>query len=987
MTAGTQPPQPSDLMRSLGCLAEPALCALTEQLTSVPGLDGHERAAIRDSTAEAVYSAAHLKASRVLILELNAARITGRLKAGDPAARWAEFVAMASSLQFWESLARNYPPLLTRLRTVVARRCDAALALAGRLAADRDALAGLLGAAPGQLSRVSFSAGDSHRGGHTVATVEFAAGTVMYKPRPVSVDAALRTMLADVFRDIPDSMRIRVPRVMPCDGYGWAEFVSHRYCVDDAELSAFYRGIGHWLGVMRLLGGSDLHAENVIACGPAAVVVDCETLFTPQHPIPSSGHGHAYDLAHELVRATVLRTGMLPSRDTSLGWRGVDASAAGALPGEQPLAELPVIVDAGTDRARIGTQPTEVVFEPSHPSPQPVLADHWGRVLDGFTGATAALRSMDRAGALEPLLARFADCPIRMVLRSTEAYAELARMLWHPVSLHDPVAATNRAVSLLTAMADHVPGAPSDQEVIAAEVADLCEGDIPFFATTPRRGRLDGPRGTSWLPARDLVADAVSRWRVGDLGLDSQVIQAALVSAYLNDGWLPSERRMPAGRPRRADIDRRRRLMAARLIRQLRDAALRADDGTAIWIAPVLLPSGWVVQPLGQDAYGGLPGVAVLLAAYQREITADRADDVDGVAGLLDEVLRTIRLMEDKAAAVRAAESRLRPPTPGGYLGLGSQVWMWLTLHAWGVAAADDLDRARALAAQVPGAEERFDLLAGMAGAIVPLLQLARVTGENRWEHQAVAIGEQLIAGARQKGGTVYWPSRLWPDGLGGFAHGVTGIGWALARLALATGGTRFADAAHAAFAFEDALYDEAAGGWLDLRTPGEKAYSAAWCHGAVGIGICAVDLARRGWPDVSQAAERAVASATHRGFGWNHTLCHGDLGCWELLSDAHELGLTPDGPDRHELSAQVITSLEDNGPVSGLARDAYSPGLLAGLGGTAYQLLRMHPDSGLPSALTLGAADPDGRYSPSRSRTTRYPPEPFMPGRAARRL
>ncbi len=54
-----------------------------------------------------------------------------------------------------------------------------------------------------------------------------------------------------------------------------------------------------------------------------------------------------------------------------------------------------------------------------------------------------------------------------------------------------------------------------------------------------------------------------------------------------------------------------------------------------------------------------------------------------------------------------------------------------------------------------------------------------------------------------------------------------------------------------------------------------------------------------------------------------------------------------------------MITSLEDNGPVSGLAANAYSPGLVAGLGGIAYQLLRLHPQSDLPSVLTLDPAGP----------------------------
>jgi lantibiotic modifying enzyme len=51
-------------------------------------------------------------------------------------------------------------------------------------------------------------------------------------------------------------------------------------------------------------------------------------------------------------------------------------------------------------------------------------------------------------------------------------------------------------------------------------------------------------------------------------------------------------------------------------------------------------------------------------------------------------------------------------------------------------------------------------------------------------------------------------------------------------------------------------------------------------------------------------------------------------------------------------LDAHVIGGLEEFGAISGLARDAFSPGLLPGLGGVAYQLLRMHPASDLPSVL-----------------------------------
>jgi type 2 lantibiotic biosynthesis protein LanM len=945
----------SDFTGSLGCLVDPVVSDLSAQLSTIPGLSDAERTVIRDSATTALYTTAHRRLCRVLVLELNAARISGRLTGDDSAARWAQFLGIAAQRPYWDSLGEHYPTMLARLATVLTNQCTATAAMAGRLARDRGLLARLPGCDPGELTGLSIGAGDTHRGGQSVAVLRFSVGAVVYKPRSVQVDRVLDRMLGEVLGGLTPQARIRVPAVVVRDGYGWAEHVTHRYCTDDVELSAFYTGIGHWLAVMRLLGGSDLHAENVIACGPVPVVVDCETLFTPDFPAAPSGAGLAVDQAGELIGATVLRTGMLPNRGIALGWRGVDASAVGSLPGQQPVGQWPVLVDGGSDLARIGYAPAEPPAPTSHPTPVPALAAHWGRILAGFDEATAALRVVDRAGALEPMLARFAPCPIRVVLRDTESYAELARMLWHPVSLHTPAAAEQQAADLLARMAEAVPRAPSDPQVIAAEVADLLVGDIPFFATTPAHGRLSGPQATEWLPEQDLAADALARWRRADLALDRRVIKATLVTAYLNEGVEPGGRAMSPGQQHVADLDRRRRRLASALLGDIRDAALRAPDGTVTWIAPVLKPTGWSVQPLDTDLYGGLSGVAVLLAAYQRESAAGRADAVDGIDALLDATVRTLRGMQDHSDRLRAADPKGRPAPPGGYIGVGSLIWAWLTLGRWG-AAPDGVERARLLADGLPGAittEQGCDLLTGLAGAIVPLLGLSAVTGEDRWTRHAVALGEQVIAQARRDEGRARWPAANWPQGVGGFAHGSTGIGWALARLVAATGDERFTATARAAFAFEESLYDRAAGGWLDLREPGRTA--ATWCHGAGGIGICARDLANHGWPMPEDLLGRAAAAVERDGFGWNHTLCHGDLGSWELLDAALTAGCPPAGLRRQALDARVIGSLETNGPISGLARDTFSPGLLGGLGGVAYQLLRMNDDSTLPSVLALG--------------------------------
>ncbi len=81
------------------------------------------------------------------------------------------------------------------------------------------------------------------------------------------------------------------------------------------------------------------------------------------------------------------------------------------------------------------------------PSPTPVLSAYWDRILAGFREMTAHLR---RPGT-DPhrLLRRFEGAQARRILRPTQAYVDIGRMLWHPASLHDEAAAVERARDIL----------------------------------------------------------------------------------------------------------------------------------------------------------------------------------------------------------------------------------------------------------------------------------------------------------------------------------------------------------------------------------------------------------------------------------------------------------------------------------------------------------------------------------------------------------
>jgi lantibiotic modifying enzyme len=331
---------------------------------------------------------------------------------------------------------------------------------------------------------------------------------------------------------------------------------------------------------------------------------------------------------------------------------------------------------------------------------------------------------------------------------------------------------------------------------------------------------------------------------------------------------------------------------------------------------------------------------------------------VEEAEPLLAGILKTLDAAEDKHAGYLRDGVNLRPSFLGLYLGLGSQIWRHLALSHWGLGDANSLARAATLAREMPAAavyDEMYDILSGRAGAIPALLALTQKTGNTEFLEMARAMGDELCDRAKRDGKRAFWTHERWPEGLGGFAHGTTGIGWSLFKLADATGDARHYDTAKAAFAFEDSLFDATEQNWIDLRNLGGPKTGCAWCHGAVGIGLARLDLDPQLTQETTRASLRAAAAVGWEfGLGWSHCACHGSVGMWELLDRAIAAGEGPKDLTREQVLAAVVSSLEESGPSYGMLREAYVPGLMLGMAGVVYQLLMADPASELPSFLTF---------------------------------
>ncbi|MDF5731443.1 MAG: hypothetical protein PUP92_26425 [Rhizonema sp. PD38] len=203
-------------------------------------------------------------------------------------------------------------------------------------------------------------------------------------------------------------------------------------------------------------------------------------------------------------------------------------------------------------------------------------------------------------------------------------------------------------------------------------------------------------------------------------------------------------------------------------------------------------------------------------------------------------------------------------------------------------------------------------------------------------------------------------PKETGEQPLAGFSHGAAGMAWALLKVYALSGEERFLQAALHAIAYERSLFSPQLGNWLDLR--GDERYSGfmtAWCNGATGIGLARLDsLAYLDDAEIRLEINTALQTTITHCFGHNHSLCHGDLGNLDLLVKANSTFNDSEYRAVSDRFASIILeSIYQNGWLCGVPLGVETPGLMTGLAGIGYGLLRLAEPERVPSVLLLEAS------------------------------
>jgi type 2 lantibiotic biosynthesis protein LanM len=898
----------------------------------------HLIASVNTAFARPILASCH----RSLILELRIARHLQSLQGDTPQERFAAFIERIASDAGRAMIAEKYPHLHSDILLRAGQVADYVLFFLQSVVADYAHLPAVMPntSHPGRLQEFHTQSGDRHAKGTSVVRLLFENGCVFFKPRSMAVDVQFGHLLAMLKqRDVgPDQ---HVPVVLDRGNYGYAAQVKYREAENEDDLRNFYRRFGGLVAISHALGATDLHHENLIASGAFPVIVDVETLFQPNY-------GTSGEQKHQrsLFSDTIIRSGLLPYGESNTPIPDFSALVGFS---ESPHALVPTGI--GTDELCLVMQKVESPFSANMArlhGKASIPYQYIDEIDAGFEATYRGLMSM-KVELLEShgALAAFRNLSIRVIVRSTRVYAYLLSALSHPEYLSDG----EKREQLLARIRPEKDGWPVHLQCWPSERVALLCGDVPRFTTTvdsrdvcDENGNVFSSvyRHSAWAECRKRVLAMSAR----DLERQQRLLRQAVVGTrppaakYSWSHLHPLSRTLPCEGFRAADFIAE----AVRLGDRIMAAGFRCRDSVIQFQLELRGQSALRLFILNKDLYDGVPGLAIFFAELWTHTRMPRF------------------FHEAQAMLVTARQEYERPGVPidsiGGFCGLAGWIYA-LAFSGIRLEKPELLDEAFSW---LPRLSERIesdtqlDVVGGAAGALLVLSELDRIAPGRGALPIARRCAQRLAETAQHDGAEASWTSTACAKrALTGCSHGAAGIAAALAGYAQQSGEQDYDALIRDALCFERATCNEE--GWPDLRdNPLDgnitKDCAYAWCNGAPGIGLSRLALP----PELRDAAwqddvESCLALTLQHGLGGSHCLCHGQMGNLELL-----MAYDREFPGMIEWRSIALRILEEGrtGWRCGGLRDLGLLGMMTGIAGIGYALLRIANPQRVPSLLLL---------------------------------
>lgn len=870
-------------------------------------------------------------ALRTLIAEMHGYKQRGMLKGADSKEQYQDFCKQCGSEEFFYHIADTYPVLIRCIRERIECQIQYYVQVMQWFREDSDKIGGLFfdGGTQGRITGIESGLSDLHNGGTEVLKICLENGKkLLLKPRSMENEQFFTRLLGWISERTGSSQYHYT--ILSRYDHSWCEIVEYQSCESEQDIHQYYRRLGEQLFLAYLLGTSDIHTENLIACGPYPVIVDLEALARPGKEIQAES---AEDAIYSWIRELVIGTGILPFYVWNKEGEGIDGSAIHSKKGQKLPFQIPAVAEEETSNMYI-------TYREGFTSAGRNLAWMKGKeetiaayVDDLLSGFSEAYQAVEKEKVFfQRALVEGKGLQSRVVLMHTQRYAMLLNSSYHPSLLMDGAEREIFLYSIGQGRWDR------EERIVREEILALLRGDIPCFSSGMDEKSLYA--GEEKCEEAFFQRTAYSRIleRLGQLDQTDRNKQCDLIRTSME--LIPENKehfmnqiyevRADNGFGQTMDKESLNRIIAALTDRLCTYAIWNQKKSEVSWPVLHFASSGnyaWQIRPMGIYFYDGLSGMLLLTTVMQEKQKSERIERIQ--KALQRQLFRyTDEGMEDL--------KNLQSQNTGAYTGESSVVYTYLKLYQL-TKEAIYLQYARKhaeIVSKIVPKDTCADLLGGKAGAAWVFLQMFEQTGEERYVKEAEKSVYSMLPQAVKMECGIGWKPEIGENPISGMAHGNAGILMPVLALWELTKKQEYEILAEKIREYEESLYDEKRGNWIDRRKDKEEGEdTVAWCHGAAGILLARLwgyqRVTDRAWKErLKNDIERAYRKTETYWKRDSWSLCHGTGGNLWIMDIADRV-LGKEQKNRMDIDEFQL-----------LPQERLNPGIMGGYGGILLYLL-----------------------------------------------
>ena len=870
-------------------------------------------------------------ALRTLIAEMHGYKQRGMLKGADSKEQYQDFCKQCGSEEFFYHIADTYPVLIRCIRERIECQIQYYVQVMQWFREDSDKIGGLFfdGGTQGRITGIESGLSDLHNGGTEVLKICLENGKkLLLKPRSMENEQFFTRLLGWISERTGSSQYHYT--ILSRYDHSWCEIVEYQSCESEQDIHQYYRRLGEQLFLAYLLGTSDIHAENLIACGPYPVIVDLEALARPGKEIQAES---AEDAIYSWIRELVIGTGILPFYVWNKEGEGIDGSAIHSKKGQKLPFQIPAVAEEETSNMYI-------TYREGFTSAGRNLAWMKGKeetiaayVDDLLSGFSEAYQAVEKEKVFfQRALVEGKGLQSRVVLMHTQRYAMLLNSSYHPSLLMDGADREIFLYSIGQGRWDR------EERIVREEILALLRGDIPCFSSGMDEKSLYA--GEEKCEEAFFQRTAYSRIleRLGQLDQTDRNKQCDLIRTSME--LIPENKehfmnqiyevRADNGFGQTMDKESLNRIIAALTDRLCIYAIWNQKKSEVSWPVLHFASSGnyaWQIRPMGVYFYDGLSGMLLLTTVMQEKQKSERI-------GRIQKALQR-QLFQYTDEGMEELKN-LQSQNTGAYTGESSIVYTYLKLYQLTKEAIYlQYSRKHAeIVSKIVPKDTCADLLGGKAGAAWIFLQMFEQTGEERYVKEAEKAVYSMIPQAVKMDCGIGWKLETGENPVSGMAHGNAGILMPVLELWELTKKQEYEILAQKIREYEESLYDEKRGNWIDRGQDQEEGEdTVAWCHGAAGILLtrlwCYQRVTDRTWKErLKTDMERAYRKTETYWKRDSWSLCHGTGGNLWILDIADRV-LGKEQKNRMDMAGFRL-----------LPQEKLNPGIMSGYGGILLYLL-----------------------------------------------